>query len=262
MNKKRFDFNSPLGRVTIVLTLLALALALALITSPSEEVSASGVRIMPLGDSITQGDMIHGSYRRSLWRRLREDGYLVDFVGSTRQQLGGFLPPADFDRDHEGHWGWRVDEILPRIEQWSQQARPDIVLIHLGTNDLASRQSIESTVGELQSLIQILRRVNPRVKVLIAQIIPLWGSEAQFQTFNAQIGQMAQQLTTENAPVIAVDQFSGFDPISGKDTYDGCHPNASGEAKMVDRWFAALQKVLPRAGHASRLPPRYIAPGR
>ena len=200
---------------------------------------------MPLGDSITQGNADHSSYRRGLWKRLRQAGYSVNFVGSTQQQFGGSLLPADFDRDHEGHWGWQVDEILPQLEAWSRSAQPDIVLVHLGTNDLAHKQSIESTVGELRSLIQTLRRVNPRVKVLLAQIIPLWGSEVRFQQFNLQVGQLAQQLSTSDSPVIAVDQFSGFDPVLGKDTYDGCHPNEAGETKMVDRWFAALKKVLP-----------------
>jgi len=42
-----------------------------------------------------------------------------------------------------------------------------------------------------------------------------------------------------------VDQFSGFNAKAGFDTYDGCHPNESGENKMAYRWFAAIKKVLP-----------------
>lgn len=245
MSKTRALKSRPV-QIGLWLTLVGGVLGLGVITArPTDEFPAKGVRIMPLGDSITQGNMTHGSYRRGLWMRLQQAGYPVDFVGSTQQQFGGFLLPNDFDRDHEGHWGWRVDEILPQIEAWSRRAQPDIVLVHLGTNDLANRQSIESTVGELRSLIQTLRRVNPRIKVLLAQIIPLWGSEAEFQQFNLQVGLLARQLNTSSSPVIAVDQFSGFDPILGQDTYDGCHPNEAGETKIADRWFAALKKVLP-----------------
>jgi acyl-CoA thioesterase I len=251
----------PPARIALLLTPIVAILALGVITArPIEQTPSGDIRIMPLGDSITQGNATHISYRRGLWLRLRQAGYAVDFVGSTQEQFGGTILPGDFDRDHEGHWGWRTDEVLPQIEAWSRKAQPDIVLVHLGTNDLAkypSVNSIDSTVAELRSLIQTLRRVNPRVKVLLAQIIPLWGSEEKFRQFNRQVEQLAQQMSTPESRVMAVDQFTDFDPMTGKDTYDGCHPSSSGEAKMVDRWFAALKQVLPQAS-----PPRKTAPDR
>src|SRR5262245_54038543 len=72
---------------------------------------AAPVRIMPLGDSITQADASHDSYRRPLWKSLQSGGYLVDFVGSSSMNHMGGPPVRDFDADHEGHWGWRADEI-------------------------------------------------------------------------------------------------------------------------------------------------------
>lgn len=208
------------------------------------EPPANSVRIMPLGDSITQANARHNSYRRPLWLKLSQAGHRVDFVGSTRKHLGGPPPKQDFDLDHEGHWGWRVDEVLQQIEAWSRKAQPEIVLVHLGTNDLASGEPTDAVVGEVRSLIQTLRQVNPRVKVLVAELIPLEGSDPQFQQFNAQVRQLAAEMTAPESPVIAVDQFTGFDVK--QDTYDGCHPNESGEKKMADRWFTALTKVLPQ----------------
>jgi lysophospholipase L1-like esterase len=203
------------------------------------------VRIMPLGDSITQASPRYDSYRRSLWLQLRQAGYEVDFVGSHQTHFEGPAPRQDFDQDHEGHWGWRVDEILSQLSSWTRSSRPDIVLVHLGTNDIAQGQSIDSTVQELRSLVQVLRQVNPRVTVLLAQIIPLWGSEARMQQLNQKIAQLAQELNTEASRVLAIDQFTGFDPVTGQDTYDGCHPNERGERHLADRWFAGLKQVLP-----------------
>jgi predicted small lipoprotein YifL len=40
------------------------------------------LRIMPLGDSITEAEAGHNSYRRVLWKRLNGAGCSVDFVGS------------------------------------------------------------------------------------------------------------------------------------------------------------------------------------
>ena len=41
----------------------------------------------------------------------------------------------------------------------------------------------------------------------------------------------------------AVDLWTGFDPQT--DTYDGVHPNESGEKKMAAGWFEALKTILP-----------------
>jgi acyl-CoA thioesterase I len=121
------------------------------------------VRIMPIGDSITQGDKDYNSYRRSLWLQLRQAGYNVDFVGSMYQNFPDVpAPKQDFDQNHEGHWGWRTDEILKHIDKWANLAQPDIVLIHLGGNDLGQKQSHKSTIKELQALITRIRRVNRR----------------------------------------------------------------------------------------------------
>ncbi|MDJ0702507.1 MAG: SGNH/GDSL hydrolase family protein [Leptolyngbyaceae cyanobacterium MO_188.B28] len=202
------------------------------------------VRIMPLGDSITQADGEHGSYRRPLWNLLRQAGYEVEFVGSTQNHFGGPPPFTDFDPDHEGHWGWRTDEILVHINNWVSSARPNIVLIHLGTNDVRAGQSLESTMDELWELIQALRLNNPFVKVLLAQVIPTVENEAQVAQLNQRIALIAEYMSMETSPVLLVDQFSGFNPAVGQDTYDGVHPNELGERKLAEQWFNALQQIL------------------
>lgn len=204
----------------------------------------TSVRIMPLGDSITQADRNHNSYRRPLWFKLREAGYNVNFVGSTRSHYLGNAPNSDFDQDHEGHWGWQVDEVSAQIDRWAAEAKPDIVLIHVGTNDILRGQSFDSTISELRSLIQTMRRHNPNLKILLAQLIPAQGSEILTQQFNQQISALARSLNSSASPVILVDQSSGFNVA--QDTYDGLHPNESGEQKMATRWFQALQKIMTK----------------
>jgi len=63
----------------------------------------------------------------------------------------------NFDQDHEGHWGWRTDEILNgrlaagSLTEWLDYYTPDVVLIHLGTNDVYQNQSTTSTVEEVKN---------------------------------------------------------------------------------------------------------------
>ena len=114
-----------------------------IIASPANAV----IRIMPLGDSITQGiasgvsdEDYMVSYRKALWDLLVADGYEMDFVGSLNNGLAVF---DDSDlADHEGHSGWRDDAIVNgrpgegKLEDWLIAERPNIVLLHIGTNGL------------------------------------------------------------------------------------------------------------------------------
>jgi lysophospholipase L1-like esterase len=240
--------TGPLGWA-IVLIGVVLVVALAFRSPDSENVTYAGdgasLRIMPLGDSITQG--MQASYRRPLWNALHEAGWHVDFVGSMNKGYLGLGETRDYDSDHEGHWGWMADEVLDRIDEWSAKANPDIVLVHIGTNDIGSGESIPGTVDEVRQIIERLRARNPGVHVLLAAIIPSAHEQMRerIREFNLRLSALAEDLDSDSSRVILVDQFTGFD--ASLDTYDGLHPNDEGIKKMSSRWFDALQPLLEAA---------------
>jgi lysophospholipase L1-like esterase len=208
------------------------------------EADPNAVRIMPLGDSITQGDFLRNSYRRPLWHRLKGEGFRVNFVGSQRRNHIAGPPDGDFDRDHEGHWGWTINQVLERLDGWARAANPDVALIHLGTNDLFQGDDPDTIARELAEVVTVLRAANPRVAIFLAELIPARGSEAAYVPVNARIRALSSMGTSES-PVTIVDMFSGFDVDAH--TYDGVHPNAAGESLLAERWFSALAPFL-RAG--------------
>lgn len=200
------------------------------------------IKIMPLGDSITQGVTNQNSYRRLLWFDLLNAGYNVDFVGSIRWTTEGITPPTpDFDLDNEGYGGWTSQQILDNIDGIATNNRPDIVLLHIGTNDLNINKTPQSIIDNINRTIQKLRQSNPNVKVLLAQIIPD-GNPDRSPQLNSLIPTLASQISTSQSPVIVVDQYSDFNGSS--DTLDTYHPNNTGELKMATRWFNALKTVL------------------
>jgi acyl-CoA thioesterase I len=203
--------------------------------------SSAIVKIMPLGDSITQSTKGLNSYRYYLWHLLINKGYHVDFVGSKHGVGDG--PPADpdFDMDHEGHAGWRADEIATQVHVWATAASPDFVLLHIGTNDLSQRQTVDSTVNDIRSIIDVLRSVNPRVHILLAQIIAKVGVPS-IAVLNGRLPALVADTQQPDSPIVLVDQYSGFDPSTM--TYDGTHPNADGDSRMADRWFEKLAPML------------------
>jgi hypothetical protein len=200
-------------------------------------------KVMPLGDSITEAETGHASYRYWLWQTIQSNGFTnVDFVGSRTGVLNGPPQFPNFDQNHEGHWGWRADQILANIGGWANTYRPDVVLMHLGTNDIFQGQSVSSTINELGSIIDTIRQHSPNVTVLLAQVIPATSNGSQLQQLNSQIPGLASQKNTAQSRVIAVDQWTGYS--ASADNYDGVHPNQSGEQKMRNKWYSALSPFL------------------
>jgi len=76
------------------------------------------------------------------------------------------------------------------------------------------------------------------VQGVVTGVVALW----EIPALNAEIVTLAAAVTTPESPVIIVDRWTDFDAAA--DTYDGVHPNQSGEQKMAAKWFEALDGVL------------------
>ena len=205
------------------------------------------VRIMPLGDSITAGP---GCWRAMLWHQLQTAGYTnIDFVGS-QSDGGGCNPGYSYDFDHEGHGGFAATGIADnnQLPPWLSAARPDIVLMHLGTNDMWGHFIPTATkLAAFTKLVGQMRASNPNMKIIVAQIIPMSAAAcstcpADVVEFNNAIPAWAAGLTTAQSPIVVVDQWTGFDAVA--DTVDGVHPTNTGFQKMANRWFPPLAHLL------------------
>ena len=201
------------------------------------------VRVMPTGDSITEGFGGDATYRYFLWQLLVDGGYNVDLVGSMTGVSGGVPKYPDFDQHHEGHVGWAADRINNQAKNWAVASGAQLVLLHAGTNDLLRGQTVESTITDLTNIIKKFRVANPGMIVLLAQIIPIKGFDAQVQQLNQSIATLAGQLNTTTSPVVAVDLYTGFD-VNSDLLADGIHPSESGYQKMANAWFEALAPFL------------------
>lgn len=209
---------------------------------PEPDPEPEKTRIMLLGDSITEAGEGHPGYRRELWFLLQSAGYNIDFVGS-HNHFRGSVPEKyfDFDLDNEGHWGREAGWVEDRLAGWLDGYTPDVVLMHLGTNDLYRGQDNASTIAELGNIIDLLRQDNPQVIILMAKLIPMRDTDTA--GLNAEIEALAASKQRGSSPIVVVDQYSGYDTYSH--SYDNWHPNSAGEEKMADKWFAALRAILP-----------------
>jgi len=203
------------------------------------------LKIMALGDSITGSP---GCWRALLWNRLTANG------------LTGFLPvgtlsPAGCPNDnswHEGHGGILAIGMANgnQLPPWLAATNPDVVLMHLGTNDSFNHNNtVDMILAAYTTLVGQMRANNPNMKILVAQIIPLYTATTQctdcYQrvvNLNNAIPGWAAGLNTAQSPIIVVDQWTGFNTVT--DTSDGIHPNDAGIQKIADKWYPVVAALL------------------
>ncbi|WP_306747922.1 RICIN domain-containing protein [Saccharothrix yanglingensis] len=215
----------------------ALITAALLPAGPATAESNGGVRVMPLGDSITEGTQVPGGYRIGLWQRFASGNYRVDFVGSQFNGSGSLG-----DHDHQGHPGRRIDQIDANVATWLRNTTPRTVLLHIGTNDILQNRDVANAPARLSALVDRITATAPNADVLVATITPLAnpGQEAAARAFNATIPGMVRSKADAGKRVRLVDMHAA---LTTADLIDGVHPTATGYDKMAATWYAALRAV-------------------
>lgn len=204
----------------------------------------SRLRILPLGDSITNGFPF--SYRYSLFNMLTNSGHNFNFVGTQNSNPANY--PGAWDTRHEGHNGASSRGVDVDLNSWLQTYQADIAIVHLGTNDVSysinNPSDFTLTLDYMESIINKLRSDNPIIRIYLAKIIPpgsgLTPSDQFFNLtneWNTGIQNLADQKNTSVSPVVVVDMNTGF---GDSDLIDEVHPSEAAAEKIAQRWFNAL----------------------
>ncbi|MGC1374592.1 MAG: SGNH/GDSL hydrolase family protein [Anaerolineales bacterium] len=248
MNRK----STKLFISTTIVLLTMIAFLTPLLALPQRGVkAATPIKVMPLGDSITDGFTTPGGYRIEFYNRLVADGLTgsLDFVGS---QSNG--PASLLDREHEGHVGWAVADLAANIDTWMTNSSPSIVMLMIGTNDILHSQYTGAST-RLSSLIDQICAKLPAGGKLYVSTIPTLGSTTYgsyitlVDQYNADIPGIVQSKVAAGKPVYLVDMHS---VITASDLTDEIHPTAAGYDKMGDAWYAIIKPNLV-AGPTSTL---------
>jgi lysophospholipase L1-like esterase len=247
------------------------------------------IKIMPIGNSITQGytdgtipvGQMKG-YRYDIKQLLLAAGYTIDFVGSETSGNTYFS-----DCQHAGIGGSR-DQFVARLltdgydERWCVQILnpprpyldeydPDIILLHIGTNDVTHEEDCitNQKVSLILDLIdQYEVRANREVIVFLGLIInrkkPWYAGSGAGTTilFNDAIETMALSRIANGDKIVIVDMENnaGF-VYDATDMADNLHPNATGYQKMANLWYSSIINNFNTAPVLTAIPDQILDEG-
>lgn len=147
------------------------------------------------------------------------------------------------NNNNEGHPGATISQIEGYASN-SLGLKPNVVLIHAGTNDLHTNEPKDpyaSAPDRLRSLIRKVITVCPDATILVAKIIHAGDrpTEDRLATFNAQVPGVVADFAKTHKNIAVVD----FGSVTANDLIDGLHPRDSGYKKMGDIWYAAIKQA-------------------
>jgi hypothetical protein len=213
-------------------------------------------KILPLGDSITDGFTVAGGYRIPLFSKTNAAGQHLTFVGS---QMNGpaTVDGVAFPQHHEGHSGYTIDNdtfdgrngISPLTPGSITTYQPHIILLMIGTNDVNLQNDLPNAPARLGTLLDSIFTTSPGVTVILAQINPSQDDtlNARIMTYNAAIPALVSARAAAGKHIVLVDMYGAITGVANYKTAllaDMLHPNATGYQKMSDVWYAALSPML------------------
>ncbi|MCX3063620.1 SGNH/GDSL hydrolase family protein [Streptomyces beihaiensis] len=211
------------------------------------------LRFMPVGDSQTIGSAGEHTWRYRLWQHLRMAyGGPFRIVGPRETLYDKALEAPvsyeyadpDFPRAHLAGWGEGWLHMAPLIGEAVRAHRADVLLVSLGLIDLGFYTDAEQTAANVDRFVAQARRAAPRIHIVALPVIPNVRAEtdapfaAQVAHFNTLLAKAFADLSEPRSPLLLASIPSSYDIHT--DTYDGTHPNASGEHKLAAAFADAL----------------------
>ncbi len=214
------------------------------------------IKIMPVGDSITNGDGEQGGYRKYLYDALTKKGYKIDMVGPNGKNSAS-ANGISYDDNHAGYSGYQIKEVPSWGQQQGgkgslynelknanavKQAQPDIILLMIGTNDLTANRSMDSCASDLRAMLDYMLADMPSDGVIFLCSVPehtaYGGNTQKIGNYNSTVKQVAEEYAGKGKNVKFADVhgcLDGMNDIGG----DQLHPNGGGY-KKIGNFFAGV----------------------
>jgi lysophospholipase L1-like esterase len=214
---------------------------------------ASGsCKIMPFGDSITQGYNVAGGYRAPLFHLALAANRNITFVGSANDYSVPTVDGMAFPKNHEGHGGYTIEGnngIAQFVATSIPNYKPNIITLMIGTNDINGNNNVADAPNRLGKLLDAIFTRDANILVVLAQMVPTGtdGTNNAVKTYNAAMPNLVSTRVSKGQHILLVDMYTAFtNNANYKQALlgDNLHPNQTGYNLMADVWFQALSPYL------------------
>jgi lysophospholipase L1-like esterase len=198
---------------------------------------------MPVGDSLTSGwePTGRGGYRGPLYEQLTHQ---LQPVGSLTSNGWNLTPD---ERAHEGHDGWRTEQISAGLSGWIDTYSPNTILLMTGTNNTGDWNDPALTRQKVSDLFDTVFALDP-YRMLFAANIPdanpniSWEWAHRIHADNVDAAVRAEVLEHQllGRAAYFVDVRSVIDP--NLHLADAVHPTTEGYENIAGA-FAQVEPV-------------------
>lgn len=200
--------------------ILLMAFLLALV--PHKPWAQKPVKILILGDSLTEGYGLEASQAFPSLLQLQLDEQVKQPVEVINAGFSGATSASAMSR-----------------LKWHARSKPDILVLVLGANDGLRGLSTESMKANLGKAIGFAREQGMTVVLAGMKMLPNYGAEYT-RRFEAVFPQLAQEHQVVFIPFL-------LEGVAGRNQYnlpDGIHPNAKGHQIIAQNVLHHLKPLL------------------
>jgi lysophospholipase L1-like esterase len=222
--------------------------------------STGPCKILPFGDSITfgVGDEPNGGYRGPLFALAVAAQQKITFTGSMKNGPTT-VSGQQFPQQNEGHSGWGISTTTPYSGgnagiailipspafSAASGGMPNIILLHIGTNDANGSNTAATMTSQLDGLITKITKAAPDALLVVAKILPVGWVASTVKAYNQSIPGLVQKHASQGEHVMMVDMNTDFD-ASKMFVSDNLHPNTAGYKFMASKWYEVIKDYLPK----------------
>lgn len=143
------------------------------------------------------------------------------------------------DNECEAWPGYVIDQVASKAEL-SIPLKPNLVLLHVGTNDAVQNLDIQNAGARLGRLIDRLFDAVPGVTIIASTLLPNTNpvTQANIEIYNQQIPGIVRNRQAVGKKIVYVDFSSSY--FSPSDLSDGTHPTDAGYLKMAEVWYQGI----------------------
>nr|WSX51234.1 GDSL-type esterase/lipase family protein [Streptomyces sp. NBC_00974] len=217
------------------------------------------MRFMLVGDSMTIGRAGDYTWRYRMWQHLNDTfGGPYEIVGPRSELYDTFADaPTSHEyadpgfpqhaRRHLAGWGEGWQHMAPLIGPAARSGRADVLLVSLGLIDLGFYTDAEATAANVRLFIAEARAARPAIRMVLLPVIPNVRAQddapfaAEVERFNELLAKAVADLSTSASPILLAARPASYE--IHHDTYDGTHPNASGEHRLAGEFAAVLHQA-------------------